>query len=434
MRLLVTNTKVPQAYAIIRALRPFADHIVATMPGKSRRGQMMSFAAYSRLVDSRYPVRPPDDDRNFERLQAANTDLEAAYLEQILSICERERIDVIFPSHDVEVTFFSKNKSLFEGLGIHVPVPDLDLLRLATDKLRTIKAAEGIGFPVPRTFDPKSAKEVAAVIKELPPPWVIKPRSSFHAYGLHISNDPSEILHRYEQVKREYGAPMIQEYIPGRSAQNFHTMSDAQGRLYYASCPRGRRQMQRLYRNSTASCLSSGDHPMIDKVEALIGALGWRGALTIQTKIDARDGKAKLMEVNGRLGSTLWFTTVLGINAPLFSIFVDRGQALEGEVQIPEGIVLVDPIEDVINFFLDLSDWAVFHVRTKFLRKAPVDPQNIPLPLGRLLRSYAADYFGPNEIRLSPQSRYFFSDFRAGTVLFLYKARAALSDLKRVGR
>jgi hypothetical protein len=68
------------------------------------------------------------------------------------------------------------------------------------------------------------------------------------------------------------------------------------------------------------------------------------------------------------------------------------------------------------------------------LRKAPVDPQNIPLPLGRLLRSYAADYFGPNEIRLSPQSRYFFSDFRAGTVLFLYKARAALSDLKRVGR
>ena len=33
MRLLVTNTRTPQAYAIIRALRPYCSRVVATVEG-----------------------------------------------------------------------------------------------------------------------------------------------------------------------------------------------------------------------------------------------------------------------------------------------------------------------------------------------------------------------------------------------------------------
>ena len=97
MRLLVTNTKGPQAYAIIRALRPFADHIVATMPGRSRWDQILSYAAYSRFVDRRYPVQQPSEEWMATGLRADNTAQEQAYLQQILSICQRERIDVIYP-------------------------------------------------------------------------------------------------------------------------------------------------------------------------------------------------------------------------------------------------------------------------------------------------------------------------------------------------
>ena len=65
---------------------------------------------------------------------------------------------------------------------------------------------------------------------------------------------------------------------------------------------------------------------MLGRVRDLVGALGWTGALTVQTKVDARDGKAKLMEVNGRAGTHLWYFTELGVNAPLFALRAERGE------------------------------------------------------------------------------------------------------------
>ncbi len=433
MRLLVTNTKVPQAYVIIRALRPFADHIVATMPGRSRKGQIVSYAAYSRFVDRRYPVNPPSEEWMSGRLHADNTANDLAYLKQILEICERERIDVIFPSNDSEAYVFSKNKEMFRKLGIRIPIPDFDTLVLVLDKLNTIRAADRIGFPVPRTFAPRTEDEVISAVAALPSPWVIKPRSSCHGFGMQIVSDRADLLRRYRQVKAEYGNPLIQEYIPGDKKQNFYTMVGPGGKLDFALCPRIRRYSHRMYRNSTASCISSTDHPMLGKVEELAGALGWRGGLTVQTKIDVRDGKAKLMEANGRLGTHLWYLTELGANAPLFSIYPERGEALGGAVEIPEGILLLDPVEDFFGAIAGVIDWAAFQVRTRLLRKAPLDASNSPLPLGTFFREYAADYFGGHEVKFHPQFRYIVSDFRPNAVSILHSARNALNDLKRVG-
>ena len=433
MRLLVTNTKDPQAYAIIRALRPFADHIVATMPGKSRRGQLVSYAAYSRFVDCRYPIQPPSAEWMSGRLCADNTEHDLAYLKQILAICERERVDVIYPSNDSDIYVFSKNKELFRSLGIRIPTPDFDTLVRVLDKLNTIETADRIGFPVPRTFAPETEQEAASAIAALPPPWVIKPRSSNHGIGIQYVSDRAELLRRYHQVKAAYGGPLIQEYIPGDTKQNFYTMVGPEGKLRFALCPKIRRYSHRLYRNSTASCMSSTNHPMLGKVEELAGALGWRGGLTVQTKIDARDGKVKLMEANGRLGTHLWYLTELGANAPLLSVQPEHHQDLDEPVDMPEGVILIDPVDDFFGAIVGVTDWAAFHVRTKLFGKTPLDPMNGPLPLGAYFRGYIADYFGGHEMRLHPQSRYIASDFRPNAVSILHSARGVLNDLKKVG-
>jgi hypothetical protein len=44
MNLPVTNTRNAQAYAIIRALRPYAEKIVATMEGENRLAARLSHA------------------------------------------------------------------------------------------------------------------------------------------------------------------------------------------------------------------------------------------------------------------------------------------------------------------------------------------------------------------------------------------------------
>ena len=59
MNVLVTNTQSSQSYAIIRALRPYAQKIVATMEGGNRFLARLAPAANSRLVDRRYYVPSP---------------------------------------------------------------------------------------------------------------------------------------------------------------------------------------------------------------------------------------------------------------------------------------------------------------------------------------------------------------------------------------
>ena len=114
MRLLVTNTRVAQAYAIIRALRPHAERMVATTSGPRPLGIWPTcHAAFSRLVDRRYHVPDPEADWREGRIQPENTPREQTFVDAVLEICARESIDTIFPSNDPWIYVFSKNKELF---------------------------------------------------------------------------------------------------------------------------------------------------------------------------------------------------------------------------------------------------------------------------------------------------------------------------------
>ena len=99
MNVLVTNTRAPQAYAVIRALRPHARRIVAAVEGEGRLATL-AHAANSRLVDGRCRTPSPVDDWWHGRVGPDNTPAEAAYVAALLRICEQERIDVIYPSWD----------------------------------------------------------------------------------------------------------------------------------------------------------------------------------------------------------------------------------------------------------------------------------------------------------------------------------------------
>src|SRR5688572_5003472 len=114
MRVLVTNTQTPQAYAVIRALRPHAERVVAVTEGADSLLARLAHAAHSRLVDSRHAVPSPVEDWAAGRIQRDNTAREAGFVDALLRICADERIDVIFPSWDPYVYVLAKNKARFE--------------------------------------------------------------------------------------------------------------------------------------------------------------------------------------------------------------------------------------------------------------------------------------------------------------------------------
>jgi biotin carboxylase len=411
MRLLVTNTRTAQAYAVIRALRPHAEIIVATIAGPRPLGIWPTCsAAYSRLVDRRYRVPDPELDWHEGRVGPENTERERVFIDAILEVCRRERIDTIFPSDDAWVYVFFKNKQLLEQHGILVPVPDLDTVIKPLDKYRTIRCAEEVGFPTPRTYLPAHDADVADIARQLQPPWVIKPRFTSGGRGLAIVETVEELHRRTQEIQRKHSMPIIQEYIPGRGAQVFHLVLDRAGRAWSVFTPTAVRMEGRVFRNSPGAFVSAPPHPLLERVVGVVNHMGWWGGATIQTKRDARDGQLKLMEINPRLGTTLWHRTELGINSPLLCLKIARNEPYEPAGDFPLGCLLLDPIEDPVNLFVGLLDLAAYRVRSAIGRTPSIDPLSTPHTLKQILSAYRAQYFGNTERRYSTHFRYALSD------------------------
>ena len=392
MKLLVTNTHGAQAYAIIQSLRPYSARVVATMSGATRWKARTSHAANSRHVDARYHVPACEAGWSAGELQETNTQPEDAYLRRIEEICRLEQIDTIFPSSDAEVYIFSKNKGRFAQNGVVCVVPPYASLKVSLDKYETIKAARRAGFPCPETVVPENASEMHEFAERVPPPWVIKPRCTHGGAGTTIVRQRGDLEPLYRKVAAQRTRPMLQELVPGRIRESFYVVTDRGGQIRSFMKTDVLKNMQRLFRDAVASFVLSTESPFFPQIQSLMREIGGWGGFTIQTKTDARDGLPKLMEINPRLGTRLWYRTQAGVNEPLMLVKCARGEAIDTVTDFPDGAIVFEPIEDVLELPLEVLDLLLYRVRTGLLGLLPTDADNPPYTLAELGKAFLVNY------------------------------------------
>jgi Carbamoylphosphate synthase large subunit (split gene in MJ) len=434
MNLLVTNSHGAQAYAIIRALRPYAARIVATMNGPTRWKARMSHGANSRHVDARYYVPDPEADWSAGVLEDTNSDAEAAYIRRIEDICRAERIDTIFPSSDAEVYVFSKNKARFDHDGIICVVQDYASLTIPLDKYETIRAARRVGFPCPETIVPERAEDIRAFANAIPPPWIIKPRCTYGGRGTTIVRCPEDLEPTYRQIAGERTRPMIQELVPGRIRESFYVVADRDLQVRSFMKTDVLKNMQRLFRDAVASFAISVETPWLPQIEGLVREIGSWGGFTIQTKTDARDGLPKLMEINPRLGTRLWYRTQAGVNEPLMLLKCARGEPIETVAHFPQGAVVFEPIEDLLELPCELLDLCLYHFRTHALRMKPTDADNPPYTLAELATSFSTNYRPGRRKVIGIHTRHLLDDPAACLLWYYAYVGFLLRTIKKRGR
>jgi len=433
VNLLVTNTRNTQAYSIIRALRPYAQKIVVTMYGKNRLAARLSHAANSRLVDKRYYVPSPVEDWRAGRIQKENTKREEAYIQSILRICEGEKIDTIFPSFDPHVYVFSKNKERFEKLGMLILVPDYEAVITLLDKYRTIRAAQEVGFPCPKTYLPEGEKGLKRIADELGFPLMIKRRFTAAGRGLEMVRNLPEFLEKARGAT-EQNSHMIQEYIPGREQHSLFLTLDTRGALKMALTRQNVRAFYRLHQNAPTASRSVGPHPYTMEAAVLGKKIGWLGGMTIQTKIDPRDGMPKLMEINPRIGYGLWQIVAAGINEPLMRVKLANGEHVEGVKDWPAETVFLCPIEDLLVLGIRILDLLVYRFRICFRGQIPSDPLNAPMTFNELMRSYKDTYLDSKKKVYNLYFRHFFSDPLASIAWWLQTLTSVSRAVKELGK
>jgi len=294
-------------------------------------------------------------------------------------------------------------------MGVLIPIPDYETVITPLDKYRTIRAAQEVGFPCPKTYLPESGDDLKRIAEEVGFPLVIKPRFTSGGRGTEMVRGLSELVEKMTAARKDQDIPMIQEFIRGKEKQSFYFTVDKIGEPKMIFCLKTHRIYLRIHRNSSAASESTVPYPYAVHATRLVQNFGWWGGITVQTKVDPRDGLPKLMEMNPRLGHHLWYRTALGINEPLMCLKIARGEEI-GAVEYPVGKMILSPVEDLVGLGFWVLDRAFYKFRTGVLGKTPLDPQNIPMSLKEMIQSYKQTYFNGNEKVFDPYFRYFFQD------------------------
>jgi predicted ATP-grasp superfamily ATP-dependent carboligase len=298
---------------------------VAAVRSFGRRGFFVGVGERTRLAPamvSRYCSRrflhpsPFPDPRPF--LRALEEELRAG------------RYDVVIPMEFATQTLLARHRDRVERYA-RFPFADAELAGRVGDKGELMKFAADRGFEIPATFFPSGPDEADAMAAELPYPVLVKPRSSSGGRGIALAPDRRAFPATYRRVHRGFPRPIVQELLPaGGDAIGVAALFN------YASVPRASlvyRRMREYPVTGGPSTLreSIRDDDVRRSAERLLSALRWVGVAMAEFKVDPRDGRPRLLEVNPRFWGSLHHAIASGVDFP----YLLYRMAMDGDVEPP---------------------------------------------------------------------------------------------------
>jgi predicted ATP-grasp superfamily ATP-dependent carboligase len=240
---------------------------------------------------------------------------QAAYL---LELAERHQLEhwVLFPTSDESAALLSKFHSTLSPR-FRVSTPTWDVLRWAYDKRLTYRLAAEQQVDCPSTFYPANEAELESAPFDFP--VILKPAthavmSRFTADKAWPAANREELLARYREA-RELIAPdeiLIQERIPGAGESQFSYAALCREGKPVASLTARRTRQYPIDFGYSSSFVETFDVPAIEAPsQRLLSGMRYTGLVEIEYKLDARNGRYKLLDINPRL----WTWSTLGARA-----------------------------------------------------------------------------------------------------------------------
>jgi len=130
---------------------------------------------------------------------------DAGYLDEVLAICEAERIGMLIPTIDDELPIFSAAVPRFAERGVRVVVSPEVTTTLCNDKYETCRVLRERGVSAVESFLPEDLPA------DIELPLFIKPRSGRGGVGAVTVRTPRELTFFRDYVE----APIVQRYLDG---------------------------------------------------------------------------------------------------------------------------------------------------------------------------------------------------------------------------
>ena len=270
---------------------------------------------------------------------------EKDYLEALLKLIEKEKIQMILPTHPLEVRTISKLRQQFEH--VKTCLPNHQTIKNAQNKWQTYLTLRKANVPVPHTRLMDTEKDLRDMFSALStrPIWVRG--AGVPGAGIGVASLPCrEVSHAHAWIDHweGWGKMIASEFLPGRNLTwcglfNLGTLiaSQTRERLEYVlphvspSGITGAPAVSRTIKDQTVSKVSES------AVRALVADP--HGVFFVDLKGDS-DGAHRVTEINaGRFGTTIHFYTEAGCNFPYLLIKLAYGEPIPNTP-------IIDPIQE----------------------------------------------------------------------------------------
>jgi D-aspartate ligase len=270
---------------------------------------------------------------------------------------------VLYPTREENVIAIAANRDALLS-ELRVPTPGLETVRLAWDKREMYRLARSLSVPIPRTWFPGTAGDLAQI--PMTGPLVVKPAIKEHFfYATHAkawrADDRAQLASCFQRATDivGHGEVIVQELIPGGGREQYAFCAlFRDGRAVASMTVQRRRQHPSEFGRASTYVETVSLPEIVESSIRYLRAINYYGLVELEYKRDPRDGMYKLLDVNART----WGYHSLGRSAGVdfaYLLFRDQmGQQID-EVHARPGVRWIRLATDIPNALQDIRSGAL---------------------------------------------------------------------------
>lgn len=241
---------------------------------------------------------------------------------------------VLYPTRDEQVAALSQYREELARI-FRVPTPAWNTVKWLWDKRNTYRMAEKLGIPTPHTWYPKSIEELDRIEGHFP--VALKPAIKEHfIYATKSKAWRADNLTQLRQLvtRALQHIPieeiMIQDLVPGDGACQYAFCSFFKDGKSIAQITACRRRQHPLEFGRSSTYAETVELPILEEYsKCFLRAIDYYGLVEVEFKLDPRDGRYRLLDVNGRTWGYHTIGRAAGIDFP-YLLFADQmGESIE---------------------------------------------------------------------------------------------------------
>jgi predicted ATP-grasp superfamily ATP-dependent carboligase len=235
---------------------------------------------------------------------------------------------VLFPTRDEHVVAFARHRDELSNI-FRVPTPEYGVVKWAWNKWNTYCLAQKLDIPIPRTWCPQTLKDIDQIDGDFP--LGVKPavkEDFFYATKAKAwrANNREELKDLFSRASTHSGANevLVQEIVPGDGHYQFSSCVFFKEGEAIATMEAQRWRQHPPEFGRAATFVQSVSLPEIQEpTMRFLKTINYYGLAEVEYKLDPRDGKYKLLDVNARTWGFHCLGAAAGVDFP-YLLYADQ--------------------------------------------------------------------------------------------------------------